>query len=263
MRRSIITFITDFGTKDGYVGVMKGVILKINPDVRFIDISHEISAQDILEASFVLKNSYDYFPDRSIHLVVVDPGVGSKRQAVAIEGENHFFIGPDNGVFSFIYEIGRIRRVVRLNNNRYFLSNISNTFHGRDIFAPVAAYLSLGTPLEDFGPVCKDLIQVSLPQPEVEEGIITGTIIHIDRFGNLISNISEVLFTESIGRDKYTIWIGDQMIDEVQDSYCEVKQGEILAIFGSSGYLEISKRDQNAKALLGLNKGSEIRILLK
>ena len=151
MQRSIITFITDFGTKDGYVGVMKGVILKINPDVRFIDISHEIPAQDILEAGFVLKNSYEYFPDRSIHLVVVDPTVGSKRQAVAIEGENHLFIGPDNGVFSFIYEIDRIRRVVRLENNRYFLSNISNTFHGRDIFAPVAAYLSLGTPLENFG----------------------------------------------------------------------------------------------------------------
>jgi S-adenosylmethionine hydrolase len=263
MKRAVITFITDFGTKDGYAGVMKGVILKINPEVRFVDISHEISPQDILEAGLVLKNSYNYFPDRSIHLVVVDPGVGSKRRAVAIEGENHFFIGPDNGVFTFIYGVDRIRRVVELENNRYFLSNISNTFHGRDIFAPVAAHLSLGTPLENFGSICKDFIKVDLPEPEIEEGIINGIIIHMDRFGNLISNIHEALFTESIGSGTYRILIGDQMIEEVQDSYSGVKEGEILAIFGSSGYLEISKRDQNAKKMLGLDKGSEIKVLFR
>lgn len=261
MRGGIITFITDFGTRDGYVGIMKGVILKINPEVRLVDITHEISSHDIFEAGFILKNSYSYFPNGSIHLVVVDPGVGSERRAILVETDNHFFIGPDNGVFTFIYEFERIKRVVELTDKRYFLPKTSLTFHGRDIFAPVAAHLSLGTSPEDFGDVCNSVVRVDIPRPEIEEGIIKGVLFHIDNFGNLISNIPDVLFTESIGEGRCKIIVGGEVIEGVKGSYSEAKEGEILAIFGSSGYLEVSVRGHSAQEKLGLGKGSEIKVV--
>jgi hypothetical protein len=261
MDRGIITLITDFGTRDGYVGTMKGVILKINPLVRLVDITHEVSPQDIFEAGFILKNSYRYFPDKSIHLVVVDPGVGSKRRAILVEAGNHFFIGPDNGVFSFVYKSERIEKIVELTNKRYFLPYISNTFHGRDIFAPAAAYLSKGTPFEDFGGTCNDVVRFDIPEPETERGIIKGVVLHVDRFGNLISNISEVLFRDLARKGMCEISVGGEVLGDIKSSYSEVKEKQVLALFGSSGYLEIAVRGQNASKKLKMNKGSEIKVI--
>lgn len=261
MDRGVITLITDFGIRDGYVGAMKGVILKINPQVRLVDITHEVSPQDIFEAGFILKNSYRYFPDGSIHLVVVDPGVGSKRRAILVEAGDHFFIGPDNGVFTFIYELERIKKIVELTNKKYFLPHISNTFHGRDIFAPAAAYLSKGIPLEDLGEICNDVVRFDIPEPETERGIIKGVILHVDRFGNLISNIPEVLFRELVGKGMHEISIGGEVLGDIKGSYSEVKEEQALALFGSSGYLEISVRGQDAREKLKVNKGSEIKVV--
>jgi len=261
MDRGVISLITDFGTRDGYVGAMKGVILKINPQVRLVDITHEVSPQDIFEAGFILKNSYRYFPDGSIHLVVVDPGVGSKRRAILVEAGDHFFICPDNGVFTFIYELERIKKIVELTNKKYFLPHISNTFHGRDIFAPAAAYLSKGIPLEDLGEICNDVVRFDIPEPETERGIIKGVILHVDRFGNLISNIPEVLFRELVGKGMHEISIGGEVLGDIKGSYSEVKEEQALALFGSSGYLEISVRGQDAREKLKLNKGSEVKVV--
>ena len=261
MDRDIITLITDFGTKDGYVGTMKGVILTINPQVRLIDITHEISPQDIFEAGFVLKNSYKYFPKHSIHLVVVDPGVGGKRKALLVDTEDYLFIGPDNGVFSFMYECENINRIIELTKSNFFLPDKSSTFHGRDIFAPVAAHLSLGISLENFGDVCNDIVTIDIPKPEITKGVITGVVLHIDNFGNLITNISKGLFRELIGEGSYKIFAGNKVIGQLKKSYSEVKEGEVLAIFGSAGYLEISAREQNVQKELNMSKGSEIKVI--
>ena len=261
MDRRIITLITDFGSKDGYVGTMKGVILTINPQVSLIDITHEVSPQDIFEAGFVLQNSYKFFPRHSIHLVVVDPGVGGERKALLIDTEDHLFIGPDNGVFTLIYECENINRIIELTKSNFFLPDKSSTFHGRDIFAPVAAHLSRGISVEDFGDVCNEIVTIDIPKPEITEGAITGVVLHIDNFGNLITNISEGLFRALIGEGSYKIMAGNKVTVGLKVSYSEVKKGEVLAIFGSAGYLEISAREQNAQKKLKMNKGSEIKVI--
>ena len=259
--KRIITLITDFGMRDGYVGIMKGVILHINPDAVLVDVTHDVPPHDILAACFVLENSYWVFPPGSINLVVVDPGVGSNRRAILIEAGNHFFIGPDNGIFTRIYELEGIEKAVHLTNKRYFLPHRSNTFHGRDIFSPVAAYLSLGTSPEDFGDLFNDPVTIDIPRPELKRGMIKGMVSHVDSFGNLISNISQELFSESIGRERHKILVGDNVIDGIQESYSSVMEGEILAIFGSSGYLEISVREKSARETLGLGRGCEVIVI--
>ncbi len=261
MSRGVITLITDFGTQDGYVGTMKGVMLKISPEVRLVDITHEIPPRDIFHAGFVLRNSYRYFPDGSIHLAVVDPGVGSKRKAILVKTDNHFFIGPDNGVFTFVYESEEIRRVVQLTEKRYFLSDVSNTFHGRDIFAPVAAHLSLGVPLEDLGDPCNDVVRIDIPKPDIKRDGVKGILFYVDRFGNLVSNIREGLLPESNLRRRCKVLVGEEVIDGIKESYSEVNEGETLALFGSSGYLEISVRDRNARERLGLGKGTDVEVV--
>ena len=261
MNNRVISLITDFGTKDGYAGVMKGVILNINPQAILVDISHDVSPQDTSEAAFVLKNSYAYFPKDSIHLVVVDPGVGGKRKAILVDAGEHLFVGPDNGVFTHIYDCEKVDKVIELTNERYFLPNRSRTFHGRDIFAPVVAYLSMGLSPNTFGDECNDLITIENPQPVLEGGVIRGIVFHIDSFGNIITNIPEVLFRQSVGEGRYSIIAGEETIKAVKDSYSEVDDGEVLAIFGSSGYLEIAVRNQNGQERLRLNKGDEIRII--
>ncbi|MFH2013181.1 MAG: SAM-dependent chlorinase/fluorinase [Pseudomonadota bacterium] len=264
MERGVITLITDFGTKDSYTGVLKGVILGINPMVRLVDITHEISPQDIFEAGFILNNSYKFFPEGTIHLVVVDPGVGSKRKAILMKAGDYLFIGPDNGAFSFIYESERIDKIVELINNKYFLPFISNTFQGRDIFAPAAAYLSRGTPLEDFGESCNEVVKFDIPKPEIKKGEINGVVLHVDRFGNLISNIPEVLFRKLVGKGKHEVSIGGKALGNIKVSYSEVKEEEeAVALFGSTGYLEVSVRDQDARERPNLNKGNIIKVVHK
>ena len=187
--RPLITLLTDFGTRDAYVGSLKGVILSLNPEVRLVDLSHEVDPQDIRAGAFMLAEAAAYFPPGTIHLAVVDPGVGSRRRALAARCRGHYWVGPDNGLFHLIFNRAPDLAMVSLENPAYFRPRVSATFHGRDIFAPVAAHLSLGVDLDDFGPRVTDPVSLAFPEPEFGPETIQGEIISVDRFGNLISNI--------------------------------------------------------------------------
>jgi S-adenosylmethionine hydrolase len=185
----IITLTTDFGTHDWFVGTMKGVILGIAPRAAIVDLTHEIPAGDIRAGAFALAAGFRFFPKGTVHVAVVDPGVGGARKAIAVQTSNYLFVGPDNGVLSLALAREKIKSVHSLGNANYFLRPISHTFHGRDIFAPVAAHLSRGTPMHKFGPARKDFIRLPWPQPRVRRGCIEGEVVFIDRFGNAITNI--------------------------------------------------------------------------
>jgi len=260
MKRPIITLTTDFGTKDGYVGAVKGVIKKINPEAELIDITHAIEPFDILGAAFALNNFYRYFPKGSIHLVVVDPGVGSERQALLIKSEDFFFVGPDNGVFNFVFENERINEIIVLSNKKYFLAELSSTFHARDIFAPVAAYLSLGVDVREFGTSAKECMKLLFPQPSLTKKSIVGEIIHIDSFGNLITNVAaEVLDNKNIAQ----IVVGKNRIKRIAQSYFDIQRKELGVVLGSSGFLEIAKNQGSAQMMLKGKIGTQVRITFK
>ena len=204
MRRSwIITLLTDFGSQDAYAGIMKGVIAGINHRANIIDICHNIPPQDIFNGAYLLSTSYKYFPKGTIHVAVVDPGVGSQRDIVCVKIREHLFLVPDNGLLSFVVQEERPKSIVRVTNDRYFLPSFSNTFHGRDVFAPVAAYLSLGIKPRQLGSKINQLKQLDIPRPEVKEtGQLEGQIIYIDRFGNLITNITRALIEQHASKKK-------------------------------------------------------------
>ncbi|MBC8183222.1 SAM-dependent chlorinase/fluorinase [candidate division KSB1 bacterium] len=252
----IITLCTDFGIKDGFVGVMKGIIYGINPHARIVDITHHIPPQNIQAGSFILQNSYKHFPDGTIHVVVVDPGVGSERKILAVAANNHFFIAPDNQILKYIFYKNETLTVAEVLNKSYFSQNISRTFHGRDIFAPVAAHLSNGVSIESLGEIITDFDRGKLQWPVFSKNKITGTIIHIDTFGNLISNIEEKdLLNRSV-----SIKAGKILLEKLSNSYAEVNMGQPLAIFGSSGFLELAVRNGNAKDFLSLNIGDRFEV---
>lgn len=255
----IITLLTDFGTEDSYVGAMKGVILSINPDATIIDISHQIPPQDIMAGAFVLSQTAPFFPKGTVHIAVVDPGVGGKRRPILIETERYFFIGPDNGIFSLALQNEQhIRRKIHLTNKDYFLGHISSTFHGRDIFSPVGAYLSLGIDPSLFGKKVKRLTSLDVKKPFARNGKITGRIIHIDRFGNLITNIDKDLLDRVFRARSFEIKVGDVIIKRLVSSYAYAKEDEAVSLIGSSGFLEIAMREKNANIALGIKKGDNI-----
>jgi hypothetical protein len=256
MKRPIITLVTDFGTNDGYVGAIKGVIKRINPQVEIVDITHDIEPFNILGAAFTLNNFYGYFPQNTIHLVVVDPGVGSKRQPLLIKTENFYFVGPDNGIFSFVLQNESINEIINLSNDKYHLSKSSSTFHARDIFAPVAAYLSLGVVVKEFGAPAKECIKLVIPQPQSSKKGIVGEIIHIDNFGNLITNID----ANSIKASRIMIEIKKKKINRISKSYFDIPEKKIGAVVGSSNLLEISINQGNASQILKANIGTPIRV---
>jgi len=243
----VITLTTDFGTEDAYVGTMKGVILGINPDVKIVDICHTIKPQNIFQAAFLLDTVYRYFPAGTIHMIVVDPGVGTERKAVILKTSETFFVAPDNGVLSYvldtrdnIYPAGELKTVA-ISNPRFWLSPVSTTFHGRDIFAPVAAYLSLGTSLHEFGEPIPSLVSFPIPKPQHEaNSSLTGQIVHIDRFGNLITNI----IAADLPEEEILIDISSHHIEGLSSTYAD--GGELLALIGSSGRLEIATKNRNA-----------------
>jgi len=261
---AIITLTSDFGLTDAYTAAMKGVILRINPDVYLIDISHTINAQDVSTAAFILSTVYRYFPNNTIHLVVVDPGVGTERRAIALKTPDAYFVAPDNGVLSYILqdyecEKGRLSaglEAVQLTNTKYWLAPVSNTFHGRDIFAPVAAHLSLGVPFAEFGDNIDIISVLPAQKPRIGSGIVTGNIIYIDHFGNLITNIGKDLIT---GRSTdMTVKIGNREIKGLSRNYSGGQ--ELLALIGSSGRLEIALREGSASQYLGAHIGDEVSL---
>jgi S-adenosylmethionine hydrolase len=258
MRKPIISLLTDFGEKDHYVASMKGVILNINPQCILVDITHEVRPHDIQEGAFILANTYSYFPKGTIHLSVVDPEVGGMRKPVLLVTQNYFFVGPDNGLFTFIAQREKVKQVVVLTKKKYFLPKVNMTFHGRDIFAPVAAYLSLGISPKAFGEKLEHWVKLDLKEPEVRGKRLSGEILHIDHFGNLISNIDQERFTNFIKREPFVIQIGEKAISEIKRGYWEGKRREIIALFGSGGFLEISIKEGSAQKKLKLKKGDRV-----
>lgn len=253
----LIAMLTDFGLKDWFVGTMKGVILGINPSAKIVDISHDISPQNVMEASYVLKSSSSYFPDRTIFLVVIDPGVGSNRKAIIVKTSSFLYVGPDNGVLSGIYRQEEAE-VIEITNKAYFLPEISNTFQGRDIFAPVSAYLSMGVPPCLMGTKIDSIKTIEAMKPSIYDNkTVCGSIIYIDRFGNLITNLCEDFFADH-GIDYKSISIKGNIINGLSNSYSEKPPGGLLAIKGSSGYIEISVNQGNAGELLQAGTGDKV-----
>ena len=260
MRPPIITLLTDFGTKDHYVASMKGVILSINPQCTLIDITHQVSPHDIQEGAFLLANSYSYFPKGTIHLSIVDPGVGGIRKPILLVTPHHFFIGPDNGLFTLVAQREKVKKVVVLTHKKYFLPKLSTTFHGRDIFAPVAAHLSLGIKPHVFGYEIDSVKKLGFETSVVKERKLLGKIVHIDTFGNLVSNIDEKIFVRVTKGHPYLIWVGKNKIHGLRKGYWEGKPGVPMALFGSSGYLEISMKKKNAQKALKVKRGDSVRV---
>jgi S-adenosylmethionine hydrolase len=249
-----IALITDFGTQDYYVGAMKGVILSINPQASIIDITHDIEPQNILSAAFVLSACYRDFPQGTIFVAVVDPGVGSERRAIVVEANGSCFVGPDNGIFSFV--LGEGPMVYSLENDHYFYKPVSSTFHGRDIFAPVAAHLSLGVAPGDFGPRIGEAVQLSGIYPEIQgPNTISGRIIHTDRFGNLVTNI-----TVDAAGEVFELMIADRSITELRQSYSGGEPGKPFAVAGSAGFIEVSVNGGSAAELLKVEPGTPISL---
>ncbi len=259
----IITLTTDFGLQDQYVSAMKAVILGIAPDVRFIDISHDIPAQDIMAGAWVVRNAAFLFPKNTVHLVVVDPGVGTSRHPVALKVKDQYFVGPDNGIFSLLFDEFE-HEAIKLNNSDFWRQEaISNTFHGRDIFAPVAAHLSKGASFKEIGEPIEELVTYHWAVPIADKDGLQGWIVHIDRFGNLISNLSEDLLQKHINNKDVKIYVGNTMINKIVSTFGDVEDGDPAAFIGSSGMLEVSINKGNAAQMLSVDKGAQISIVLQ
>ena len=257
--KSIITLTTDFGSQDGYVGAIKGVILSINPRAEIVDISHQIPAHNVLAGAFCLFNSGNFFPEGTIHVAVVDPGVGEKRKGILIQTERYSLIGPDNGIFSLLLRTENVKRIINLANPKYFLGKVSATFHGRDIFAPVAAYLSLGVEPKEFGPTLPEMARLSLPSIEKRGGRIIGRIIHIDNFGNLVSNVT----TDDLAKfNNMRIRVKNRVIPRLSKTFAEVNKKQLAAYIGSSNFLEIGVREGNARLELRARVSNKVEISL-
>ena len=263
----IVSLTTDFGNKDPFAGSVKGAILKVNPESRIVDISHEVSPQDIWEAAFILKSAYNYFPKGTIHLAVVDPGVGSGRRPIIVVTESYYFVGPDNGIFSLVYREAERMRVHHITASHYYLPSPGPTFHGRDIFAPVAAWLAKGLPSGNFGEVIEDYVKLNVPVPQKSPNGIDGHVIHIDRFGNLITNITfkdiQTLLPEGANAGLISISTAGKEIKGLKNFYAESAPGEPGAIINSSGYLEIFLFKQNARTALSIKRGEAVKLTLR
>ena len=260
MSHPIITLLTDFGTQDHYVASMKGVILSINPGCALVDISHQVSPQDIEEGAFVLASAVSSFPQGTIHLSVVDPGVGGPRKPILIVTSNYYFIGPDNGLFTLCLLREEVKQVFVLTKKKYFLSPVSSTFQGRDLFAPVAAYLSFGIKPEALGERTDTWVELSLGKPKQKAKELVGGILHVDVFGNLTSNIDGKSFSDFTGGHPFSIQVGKHTLSGLKKGYWEGKKGEMIALIGSGGFLEISVREGNAQKKLKAKRGDKIRV---
>jgi len=263
-RRPIITLLTDFGLDDPFVGIMKGVIYSINSQACVIDICHGLPSYDVHQAGFLLKTAYPFFPKGSIHVVVVDPGVGSARRPLIVWADDHYFIGPDNGVFSYLYATVKVELVVEITASQYFLHPVSATFHGRDLFAPVAAHFSRGVALGAFGKPITDYARFAVPRPEVQGVFLRGEVLYVDKFGNLITNISvEDLEAFRGGEGKgIVVSVGGLEIPGVSAFYAQVGEGELGALFGSSGHLEVFVHRGSAARVLKAGRGEAVWVRL-
>jgi S-adenosylmethionine hydrolase len=262
-RTPLITLTTDFGISDHFVGTIKGVILGIAPDARIVDISHSVQAFDVLDGALTISQAYAYFPSGTVHMVVIDPGVGTARRPILVTSERHYFVAPDNGVMSLIYDREQRLSVREVKAEHYYLQPVSNTFHARDIFSPVAAYLAKGVDSDRFGEEITDFVRFSAPKPKATGANgLRGVVLKVDRFGNIITNITQqdapALFQETPPAFKITI--GKREITELKSAYAIGAPGEVFGILGSMGFLEIAANRNSAAQIVGVGKGTEVNI---
>lgn len=261
MTRPLITLTTDYGTSDVFAAVMKGVILSINPDANVVDITHNVLAHDILDGALAIGSAFKYFPPKTVHVVVVDPGVGTERRPILVAADQHYLIAPDNGVLSSVYEQSESLHVWNLISEHYFRQPLSKTFHGRDIFAPVAAWLTKSWQTSSFGEPITDFVRFSLPKVKVAGDSAKGVVLRVDNFGNLITNItSEQIPALLTANGNLSISVGQAKVTKMVQTFAEGVAGEPVALIGSSGYLEISVNRGNAAKTIGAGRGAEVTI---
>jgi len=262
----VVTLTTDFGLNDHFVGTIKGVILNIAPEAEVVDICHSVQAFDVLDGALAIAQAYPYFPVGTIHVVVVDPGVGTARRPIILSTEREYFVAPDNGVLSMIYEREERIRVRHVTGEHYFLQPVSQTFHARDVFAPVAGWLAKGVDSGKFGEEISDFVRFQAPKPKAVDGnTLRGVVLKVDRFGNLVTNFMPqdvpALFKPT--PPAFKIVVGKREITEIHTTYSEGSPNEVFAILGSMGYLEIASNRAAAAQAIGVGKGSEVTIVLE
>ena len=257
----IVTLTTDFGLSDHYVGVMKGVILGICPRARIVDISHEVTPFEIGEGAYVIAQAWRYFPKKTVHVVVVDPGVGTARRPILVEAGGHYFIAPDNGVLSMVY-LAHASKVRHVTNEKYFVHPVSTTFHGRDVFAPVAAHLAAGVTPARMGKLVRDYLKPDFDKPQrAGKRTWIARILKIDRFGNIVTNIHVNDFGDLAARN-FSLALGPVEVTALARNYSETGPGELFLILGSSGYYEVSLSQGNAAKLVKCEAGAAIEFLV-
>ena len=259
MTNPIITLTTDYGTNDHLVGVVKGVILKINPEVTIVDITHAVTPFDLLDGALAITSAYPYFPPRTIHVVVVDPGVGTERRPLLVSGQNQYFVAPDNGVLSGVYEAEQNFTVRHLTSEHYFAQPMSKTFHGRDLFAPVAGWLSKNWQPASMGEEIEDFKRFTLPRPKEADGLLKGVVLKVDGFGNLMTNFrAEDLSPESLEKGELQLQVGSHPVTRLVPTFASGNAGEAVAYMGSGGYIEIAVNKGNASKTLGIVRGTPV-----
>jgi S-adenosylmethionine hydrolase len=259
----LITLTTDFGLNDHFVGAMKGVILSINPQAQIVDICNAVHSYDVLDGALTIAQAAPYFPSDTLHMVIVDPGVGSQRRPILVVNDKHVFLAPDNGVMSLIYERSERLSVRHITSEHYFLQPVSNTFHGRDVFAACAGWLSKGVEIAKFGEEITDFIRFSAPKPKsVNERSYKGVVLKTDKFGNLITNITpkDIPQLFEATPPPFRIVVGKAEVTKMKSAYAQATPGEVFGILGSMGYLEISANRAAANRLAGADKGSEVAV---
>ncbi len=261
MSSPIITLTTDYGTSDHLAGVLKGVILRILPNATVVDINHHVAPFDVLDGALTIGTAYGFFPPRTVHVVVVDPGVGTARRPIIASAEQQYFVAPDNGVLSMVYDRDPGAIVRHVTAEHHFLSPVSNTFHGRDVFAPVGAWLAKTFQTEAFGEEITDFVRFALPRPKPAGTALKGVVLRVDAFGNLMTNFTaEDLPAAAVESGKIKLQVGGKVVERLAQNFAEGVAGVPVAILGSSGYLEIAVNKGNAARILGVNRGAEVTI---
>jgi S-adenosyl-L-methionine hydrolase (adenosine-forming) len=261
--KSVVTFTTDFGVEDHFVGTMKGVVLGINPDAQLVDICNAVPPFDVLAGALTIAQAYGYYPAGSVHLVVVDPGVGTSRRPIVADTGKHVFVGPDNGVLSLIFDRQERVTVRHVTAEHYFLHPVSTTFHGRDIFAAIAGHVSRGVDLSKLGDPVSDYVRLQLPQARLEDQRIVGEVLKLDRFGNIITNIPRraVAHFTNLNPDGFVIRMGSAEITHLRTAYAQAAAGELFGILGSMGYLEIAANRGSAVEITGAKVGDMVELV--
>ncbi len=256
----LVTLTSDFGTRDPYAAAMKGVMLDVCPELRLVDLSHEIAGQDVLEGALFLAGALPFFPAGTVHLAVVDPGVGSERRAVAVRAGGQTVVCPDNGLLTLFTRDHAVEEAREITNPAFMRPDRSATFHGRDLFAPAAARLACGAPLADAGSTIDGLVVLDVPQAERDGDTVRGEVLRIDRFGNAISNISRAVIGDG---SVVEVRVGSATLLGLHRTYADVERGEPLALFESSGYLAVAVNEGDASAAFGIARGGGVEVALE